>query len=571
MNHPHTHLAHRALSRARLALLAHPHTHRAPTTLPTLATLPALVLALALATLSTAADAASAFTPYPAARITKTASVPGAETRVALANEPNATAGIMLEFDLPASAPASTPYARLNLGDLVKIPVKRPGQSAVAARGALHVLTVAPDGAETLAGSLPVKPGATNKNCIIDITDAINAALAAPPATAKKIRLAVRVTGAPLPYEVYALAADTPPVLELASPQNWTDDWRERLAPLTDGPLIYREACLALADTRDAEIVLPLLYPAKKIIEAIHLGTGEKLREGADWLLRDGKLILPPGTAAPVQLADEFFLSERKDKQGNITKVRGQIKLKEGGWYHERQLEVTYEPAARDWRWPAALSGIDALPRTQKLLTAKAPLTIIVFGDSISAGYNSSRTDGLWPYQQPYGELVARALRRAYGAPVTLMNHARAGGTSGHAATQADAQVAWFKPDLVLLAFGMNERNEARRAAHRANMEKIIDIVRARSPETEFVIITPMLNNPAQPTGLDPVKYIRDEALKIRRPGIAHVDLTSTELALLERKTYLDLSGNGANHPNDFLHRIYAMRVLEVLLPKNTP
>ena len=91
--------------------------------------------------------------------------------------------------------------------------------------------------------------------------------------------------------------------------------------------------------------------------------------------------------------------------------------------------------------------------------------------------------------------------------------------------------------------------------------------VRARSPRTEFVVITPMLNNPRQPAGLDPVKFIRDEARKISLPGVAFVDVTSTELAMLERKDYLDLSGNGANHPNDFLMRIYAQRVLEVLAP----
>jgi hypothetical protein len=585
---------------------------------PALALVLALVLALALAAapLAPVAAAAGAFTPFPATAVTKTAPVPGAEDRAALANEPGHAAGLLLEFDLSAFAFAHTPQARLKLGDLVKIPVKRPGQAAGVARGALHVLAVAPDGTETLAGSVPVKPGGSYKNCIVDATDAINAVLAqarAAAATAKAaaakteparaaaaaapparitVRLAVRLTGEPLPFEVYALAgtdadassatAPVPapaampasaatPVLELATPEGWTDDWRERLAPLADGPLVYHEACLALTDTRDAEVTLTLLYPAKKILEVAHLGTGQKLREGADWTLRDGRLVLPPGTAAPVQHAAEFFLTERKDKQGTITKVRSPIKLQEGGWYHQRQMEVTYEPAARDWRPPPALSSIDDLPRAKKLLAAKTLLTVIVFGDSISAGCNSSRFDGLWPHQPAYDELVARELRRVYGAPVTLMNHARGGGTSGHAATQAGAQVAWFKPDLVLLAFGMNERNEQRRAAHRENMEKIIDIVRSRSPATEFVIITPMLNNPAQPAGLGPVKFIRDEALKIRRPGIAHVDMTATQLALLERKSYLDLSGNGANHPNDFLHRLYAMRILEVLLPRNQP
>jgi acyl-CoA thioesterase-1 len=66
---------------------------------------------------------------------------------------------------------------------------------------------------------------------------------------------------------------------------------------------------------------------------------------------------------------------------------------------------------------------------------------------------------------------------------------------------------------------------------------------------------------------LDPVLFIRDEALKISRPGVAFVDITTTHLELIKHKNYLDTSGNGANHPNDFLHRIYAQRILEVLLP----
>ena len=60
---------------------------------------------------------------------------------------------------------------------------------------------------------------------------------------------------------------------------------------------------------------------------------------------------------------------------------------------------------------------------------------------------------------------------------------------------------------------------------------------------------------------------VRDEALKISLPGVAFVDMTTTQVEALRHKDYLDLSGNGANHPNDFLHRLYAQRVLEVLAP----
>jgi len=113
----------------------------------------------------------------------------------------------------------------------------------------------------------------------------------------------------------------------------------------------------------------------------------------------------------------------------------------------------------------------------------------------------------------------------------------------------------------------MNDRREERRATYKAAMEQIIDTVRKDSPDTEFVLITSIVNNPKQPTGLGPIQEIRDLALKISRPGLAFVDITSTHLELLKHKNYLDTSGNGANHPNDFIHRLYAQRILEVLLP----
>ncbi len=494
------------------------------------------------------------------------APVPGVEAGdpLILANEPQTQAGAWLEFDLRAVETGRTPLARLSL-QLERREVKRPGEAASVERGALHLFLQGGDHGERLAGSSHLKPGGTLATYPVDITDAINAVLALPK-DKRLARIAVRLAGKPIPYEVYALV-EARPVLEVASAERWEDDWEQRLEPLISGKRVYREACLALANTRETETVLPLLFPASRVEEVIALGTGVKLKEGRDWILLSGTLILPPGSEAPVQLRSEFFLTTRKDKSGAVSEVRSAIKLQEGGWYHERQIEVTYVPAERSPVWPPPRSRLQDLPRTERLLKEKRPLNVILFGDSISAGYNASKIDGVWPYQPAYGELVIRKLRAVYGAPITFMNHARGGGTSAHATTQADAQVAWFKPDLVLLAYGMNDRSDERRVHHRANLEKIIDIVRARSPETEFVVITPMVNNPLQPTGLDPIRFIRKAALQVDRPGIAFVDITAAQLAMLERKPYLDFSGNGANHPNDFLMRIYAQRILEVLCP----
>jgi lysophospholipase L1-like esterase len=485
---------------------------------------------------------------------------------IVLANEPDGgKSGMYLDFDLRAVAQKVTPLARLQVKDVVKLKVKHTNQKSTTERGIINVFLPEDAG----RGVLPVKAGGYTNSYTIDVTRAVNEVLARP-AAQKKLRLELRLEGKPLFYEVYGVLAGTntpPPRLEIAPDAGWSDDWEQRVAPVAGGAMVYQEACLPLTDKRDNEVVLPLLYPAKKISEVIANVTGEKLQEGRDWILRDGKLVLPAGSHAPIQLNSEFFSTERKEKDGTVKKLSTQIRLMEGTWYHERQIIVSYKPVEKTRLFPAPISTLEQLPRLKKMLTAKAPVKMILFGDSISAGGNASKFQGCWPYQPTLGELVVRKLEKQYGSKIIFMNHSRAGATSSYAVGQADGQVGWFRPDLAIIAYGMNDRSPERRILHRANIEKIIDTIRERSPETEFVVVTPMLNNPKQPAGLDPVLFIRDEALKISRPGVAFVDITTTHLELIKHKNYLDTSGNGANHPNDFLHRIYAQRILEVLLP----
>jgi hypothetical protein len=40
---------------------------------------------------------------------------------------------------------------------------------------------------------------------------------------------------------------------------------------------------------------------------------------------------------------------------------------------------------------------------------------------------------------------------------------------------------------------------------------------------------------------------------------------------MLDRKRYLDLTGNGVNHPNDFGHRVYAETLLGLLVAQEGP
>jgi hypothetical protein len=487
-----------------------------------------------------------------------------------ISNEPgDSNAKVVFVFDLEGVKFQSTPMARLRFV-MEKLNVRRAGQTAQTGRGALHAFVSKGDG--RLIGSAAVKPGHAVPY-VIDITNAVSEALARP-AGHRRLSVEVRMLGKPAFFEVYGLVPESehgPARLEIASPEDWTNDWAQRLRPLDAQGEIYREGCMAITENPGTKAVVQLLFPAKHIVEVIHNGTGEKLEEGRDWRLRDdGQLVLPPGTRAPVQIASEFFINEKLQEDGTVKRTPSSIRLVEGTFYHERQIEVTYEPETREWKLPAAISKPADLPRFQRLLSEKAPIQILLFGDSISYGGNASKVEGGWPWQPAFGELVAWDLARRSGSTITFMNHSRGGAGVEFGLTQAASQAGWFQPDLVVLGYGMNDRRDERRAIYKQTLEAIIDAIRAESPQTEFVIVTSMLNNPKQSTGLGPILELRDLALSIDRHGVAFADMTTVHQHLLERKNYLDTSGNGANHPNDYLQRIYAQLVLKILSPHDS-
>jgi acyl-CoA thioesterase-1 len=58
----------------------------------------------------------------------------------------------------------------------------------------------------------------------------------------------------------------------------------------------------------------------------------------------------------------------------------------------------------------------------------------------------------------------------------------------------------------------------------------------------------------------------RDALKPLAEPGVAIADLSAVWQELLKHKPYLDFTGNGVNHPNDFGHRIYADTLAALLI-----
>jgi len=162
-------------------------------------------------------------------------------------------------------------------------------------------------------------------------------------------------------------------------------------------------------------------------------------------------------------------------------------------------------------------------------------------------------------------DLLLQHLREHYQANVTLTNLAVGGTATPWGITMID-QVVLHEPDLVFLAFGMNDSTGRTAEEYGKDIATMIAKTRAQLPKTEFILIASMLGNRDWITlKHDVFPKCLDALAALRQPGVALADMTSVWEEFLKRKKDCDLTGNGVNHPNDFGHRMDA-QVLSALL-----
>jgi lysophospholipase L1-like esterase len=208
----------------------------------------------------------------------------------------------------------------------------------------------------------------------------------------------------------------------------------------------------------------------------------------------------------------------------------------------------------------------EQLPNTIEKLGAGRKITIVLLGDSISTGCNASGWAGGAPFQPPYPELVRQRLASYYHTQIDLINLSVGGKSTPWGVEMVD-KVAAAEPDLVILAFGMNDAAALSAKQYGDNTAKMISLIRDRVPNSEFVLVAPMLGN-RDWTLLkhDQFPKFRDQLKALCQRGVALADMTSVWEEFLKRKKDADLTGNGVNHPNDFGHRVYAQVVSALLL-----
>ena len=344
----------------------------------------------------------------------------------------------------------------------------------------------------------------------------------------------------------------------------------EYMKPLWKGDTTYCESVLMEKDGNS----LPqgnLLFKPDNIISVTDATLQIHYTEGTDYTIDGNTIKLTLNSKAPFMTKDELYVD---DPTNAVQMINGNkfIRIEPGKneFYQDKQLFVTYihqEKGLGNYVPPKYDKSL--LPKTISKLKKQKKIKIVLFGDSITQGANSSAFDKRLPYMPAWGYLLRRKLSEEYNCNVILENSGVGGTASNWGKENVKKLVTDKKPDLVIIAFGMGDAfasNNFSPDLYKANIQSMIDNVKAGNPNCEFILVSPMLANPeAQSFSGRQAEYITP-LMDLQKPGIAFANVTSAFQVILHWKKFFDLGGNGVNHPNDFIYRLYAQVIAGLLI-----
>jgi len=209
------------------------------------------------------------------------------------------------------------------------------------------------------------------------------------------------------------------------------------------------------------------------------------------------------------------------------------------------------------------------LDRTREKLGRGEPVTIVLYGDSISeVGRSPGYFGGASSAENNWGQVLGRMLNETAPHHRFAVRHFAIGGQNTYEGLGRLDWLAEHEPDLVIVAFGANDcghqfiEPEATGRALRTLVEGISGRYGA-----DVVIATAGGENPLEPTWRHP-----DETLAVQRQVAeeTHSLLLDVRLAVLaatrDGKDWGDFhNGPQDCHPNDRGHEVWARAAFAVL------
>ena len=308
-----------------------------------------------------------------------------------------------------------------------------------------------------------------------------------------------------------------------------------------------------------------LLFEVSEILKVCDSAGEVFYEKGKDYEFQSRAVYLVEGSRIPFIEEHQMFPCAGAENSIPLhVDGRRNVLFSEGSLFPDLQPRFTYRVAGLN-KQPAMIHA-GKLHIAEKYLKAGRELTLAIFGDSISEGASATKCVGIPPYLEPYGRQLARELESAYDIKIKLHNES-VGGKCSSWGLQSIDRVVMHRPDLVILAWGMNDASYLTTPeVFGENIKKMMQTLTAANPEVEFVLVSTMCGNPDWGSShAKAYREYREKLIELCGDGTALADMTSVWEFMLERKKFIDISGNGVNHPNDFGHSIYKKVLFSIL------
>lgn len=369
------------------------------------------------------------------------------------------------------------------------------------------------------------------------------------------------------------------------------DDYKNAMsAPYWKGNVMYNELSLPIL-YENGEVYAKLYYAPTKVFAVKDQKLEKTYEEGKDYVVdkENKKLVIPKGSSIPAlyEKADEgenppegFAYTTGMPNNIDLYTIwnlgTGNFVYTESAYFYGKYLSVSYayDVEALD---TSVFAKYDAttLTAVRNKLKNGEEISLVTIGDSITEGC-SSTGDNLHvaPNTPCYAKQIKTELERVYGAKVKLTNIGKGGSESkwplsgeGSAALGKAKEAA---PDLCIIAYGMNDSSsKVSPVAYDDNIRSIIREIKNVSENCEFILVNSFPCNPLyerDATLFDGyLKKLNKIAAEDEGGHIVVADMQKVGKYYMQTKKYCEISSSNVNHPNDFLHRVYAMNIVSTI------
>ncbi len=372
--------------------------------------------------------------------------------------------------------------------------------------------------------------------------------------------------------------------------------------PIWEGNTCFAESCFVQADA-DGNVSVKTLYPITQILSVRSADLSEEYKEGVDYTVENGELKIKASGRIPVRKWNEYvFDSNATNPEGGSLlygktgtayegKYLGVYEVSQsGGGMMRWTIQVTYRHEVQAKITPPTDQSAVFASLIEKLEN-REQVKVVSLGDSITEKWSASMSSptGVQLKAPNYNRMLVDYIRSVYeytGDFENRLTHKNLGYSGSYSAQYLSGETQRARiesaiaeqPDLVILAFGMNDGTMTSSTQFVENIQTLMNDIRAGSPDTLFLVVSTCMANPdMQYSNGDAINlYQASYATALEEASSAWKDeggkyyaalanVGQVHLELLESKNYFDTAGSGSNHPNDYMHRIYTQVCIQTM------